>query len=130
IAGAVLDADASTGFNNSSAAAVTALVFGLAYSPPKLALTKSMRPYVTAGVGPYTHFQSETSSGGSTSTTMQSHFGARFGAGMNVYFARILALQLEGNYHSVKPFDTLNGVTKDPTGLSMTVGLGLAWGGK
>jgi hypothetical protein len=130
IAGAVLDADASTGYSNTSAAAVTALVFGLSYSPPKLALTKSMRPYVSAAIGPYIHFQSETSAYGSAQTSLQSHVGARLGAGMNVYFARILALQLEGNYHSVKPFDTVNGATRNPTGWSMTVGLGLAWGGK
>jgi len=129
IAASVLDADASTGFNSATTNAVTALLFGLSYSPPQLAVTKGMRPYVSAAMGPYTHVQAEKFNG-SNSTTVQSHVGARFGAGMNISFAHIFALQIQGDYHSVRPFDSVNGVTRDPAGPSMSIGFGFGWGGK
>jgi hypothetical protein len=129
MAASVLEADASTGFNSATTNAVTALLFGLSYSPPQLAFTKGMRPYVSAAMGPYTHVQAEKFNG-SNSTTVQSHVGARFGAGMNISFAHIFALQIQGDYHSVRPFDSVNGVTRDAAGPSMSIGFGFGWGGK
>jgi hypothetical protein len=129
MAASVLEADASTGFNSATTNAVTALLFGLSYSPPQLAFTKGMRPYISAAMGPYTHVQAEKFNG-SNSTTVESHVGARFGAGLNISFAHIFALQIQGDYHSVRPFDSVNGVTRDPAGPGMSIGFGFGWGGK
>ena len=129
LAAAVLDADATHGFYSSTATGVTTLLFGLSYSPSWLALTKNMRPFVSAAVGPYFHIESQQGPG-NASTSVVSHTGGRFSGGMNIFFARILALQIQGDYHNVKPFDTVGGGQRDPSGLSMSVGLGFAFGGR
>jgi hypothetical protein len=130
IAAAVLDADASASYANNRAAAVTAFLVGLTFSPASLALSRTVRPFVSAAVGSYSHHVADVSAGATTEARSQSQAGGRLGAGINFFVARHFAMQLAADYHAVAPFDAVNGVEKDVSGLGLTFGLALAWGGK
>ena len=128
ISAAVLDADtkASPGYAYNSA--VLPVLFGLSYSPRELALTTSVRPFVSAAVGPYFHSVNIASATGVTSSTTESAAGARFGAGVNWYVARHFMLQLEGDYHAVGSFEHPDALTQKPSGFGLSFGFGFMWG--
>ena len=128
ISAAVLDADtkASPGYAYNSA--VMPILFGLSYSPRELALTTSLRPFVSAAVGPYFHSVNIASGAGGTSSNTESAAGARFGAGVNWYVARHFMLQLEGDYHAVGSFEHPDALTQKPSGFGLSFGFGFVWG--
>ena len=128
ISAAALDADASVGYGNAEASAITALLLGLSYSPRSLGLTPAVRPFVSAAFGPYFHHQSDASGGYGGYSSIEAHAGARVGAGARFHVARHLALLVEGNYHVVEGFETDSGAKRDPSGLGLTFGLGFTWG--
>jgi hypothetical protein len=125
VSGAVLDANSTS--NSPSADAVTALLFGMSYSPGALAITRSIRPFVSAAVGPYSRWVSQTS-GYTSSASSQTQLGGRVGAGVSSYVTRHFVVQAETYYHAVGKFTAINNVAKDPSGFGFSVGLGFAWG--
>lgn len=127
ISGAVLDADRHTEFSRAHADVITPILFGLNYAPRALALTTSLRPFVSVAGGPYVHVIADVANDDANSST-QTVLGARFGAGVNWYVASHFVMQLESDYHAVQKFDAVNGLRKDPTGFGMSVGFGFAWG--
>ena len=125
----VINADATTSGNESHASVITPLLFGLSYSPRALALTASLRPFVSAAAGPYFHTISDAAYNGATSTT-ESVAGARFAAGANWFVARHFMLALEGDYHAVGNFEHQDAVTSRASGFGMSFAFGFSWGGK
>jgi hypothetical protein len=127
ISGAFLDADSRTEVARTHTDAIVPILFGLNYAPRALALTTSLRPFVSAAAGPYVHAISDVANENTNSST-QTVLGARFGAGVNWYVASHFMMQLEADYHAVQKFDAVNGVRKDPSGLGMSIGFGIPWG--
>ena len=107
----VMNADetVSPGFVRTNA--IIPLLFGASISPPSLALSSSVRPYLSAAVGPYFHSVSELGVSGSEVATTESVPGARFGLGANWFVARHFILDIQGDYHAVGAFDHPDAVT-------------------
>jgi hypothetical protein len=129
ITAAVLNAEATTTFGRSNANVIMPVLFGLNYSPRALALTRSMRPFVGAAVGPYIHMVDEVSTGVAEAYT-ESVAGARFSTGMNWFAARHFMMTLEGHYNAVGEFSRRDAVTRDPSGFGFSLGFGFSWGGR
>ena len=129
VTAAVLGAEATAApgrtYNNS----LTPLLLGFSVSPRSFAITRTLRPYLSAAVGPYIHTVSQVS-GGSTSNEVESSAGARLGVGANWFVARHFLVGLEGDYHAVHKFDHPDALTMDPSGFGLLFKLGFAWGGK
>jgi hypothetical protein len=125
----VMNADetVTTGFARTNA--IMPLLFGLSVSPASLAISSSVRPYLSAAAGPYFHSVSVVS-GLNASTTTESAAGARFGLGANWFVARHFIVDVQGDYHAVGSFDHPDAVTDKPSGFGLTVGLGFSWGGR
>ena len=107
---------------------VVPFLFGVNYAPTALAVSSSLRPFVSVAAGPYLHSMDEASFSGARAS-VETVFGGRFGAGANWYLSRHFALQVEGDYHAVRPFDAADGVRQNVSGATLSVGAGFAWGG-
>ena len=129
ISASVLNADATSSGGSASTNAITPILFGVSYSPRALALTTSLRPFVSAAAGPYIHTVSNAGPG-TASSTSESVAGARFAAGANWFVARHFMLSLEGDYHAVGEFSRQDAATSKASGFGMSFGLGFSWGGK
>lgn len=129
ISAAVLDASATNTFSNQTASGVTSLLAGVRYAPEAVALSSTLRPYVSVLVGPY--FNNFAKSAGYTGTaTSESVFGTKFGAGADWFMSRHLSLQLEAAYDAIGHFDHEEVLAHKPGGFAMTAGFGVAWGGR
>ena len=129
ISAAVLDASASNTFSNQTASGVTSLLAGVRYAPEAIALSTTLRPYVSVLVGPY--FNNFAKSAGYNGTAMsESVFGSKLGAGTNWYMSRHLSLQLEASYDAIGHFEHEDVLSHKPGGFAMTAGFGVAWGGR
>jgi hypothetical protein len=123
----VLDASASLDYSGTRSSATSALLVGLSYSPRLAALTPSIRPFVSAAIGPYFLHQAATGVGGAAASS-ESRIGGRVGVGTRFHVARHLALVVEGDYHAVGGFASADSGAENRSGLSLTLGLGFAWG--
>lgn len=128
ISTSVLNADATASNDVATANLITPILFGVSYSPRALALTTSLRPFVSAAVGPYIHTVSNAGLDTATSSS-ESVAGARFAAGTNWFVARHFMLSLEGDYHAVGHFSRQDAATSKASGFGMSFGLGFSWGG-
>jgi hypothetical protein len=130
ISASLLSANTSAGFSSSGATAnaIFPLLFGLSYSPRALALSRSIRPFVSAAAGPYIHAVAGANPAGVENYT-ETALGSRLGAGANWFVARHFTVLVEANYHAVGNFERQDAVTRDPSGFGMNLGFGFAWGG-
>jgi hypothetical protein len=128
VSASVLNADATSSGGIASTNVITPILFGISYSPRALALTTSLRPFVSAAVGPYVHTVSDAGPGTANSTS-ESVAGARFAAGANWFVARHFMLSLEGDYHAVGRFSRQDAATSKASGFGMLLGFGFSWGG-
>jgi outer membrane protein with beta-barrel domain len=129
ISAAALNADATTSGAHSHANVVTPVLFGLSVSPRSLALSTSLRPYLSAAVGPYVH--SIADDYGATSTaSVETVLGSRLAAGANWFVSRHFVMGLETNYHAVGKFEHPDAVTDRTNGFGMSLAFGFAWGGR
>jgi hypothetical protein len=129
ISAGVLNAEATTNSSRANANAIVPFLFGLDYSPSALALTRSLRPFVAAAVGPYVHNVDEVSAGIAEAYT-ETVAGARLSTGINWFAARHFMMTLEGHYNAVGEFSRQDAVTRDPSGFGFSLGLGFSWGGR
>ena len=129
VSASVLNADATNSGGTASTNVITPILFGVSYSPRVLALTASLRPFVSAAVGPYIHTVSDAGPG-TASSTSESVAGGRFAAGTNWFVARHFMLSIEGDYHAVGRFSRQDAATSKASGFGMLLGLGFSWGGK
>jgi len=129
ISAAALNADATTSGASVHANVITPILFGLSVSPRALALSTSIRPYLSAAAGPYIHSVSDEF-GASSSASAEAVPGARLAAGANWFVARHFVMGVEGNYHMVGKFDQPDALTENASGFGMSVSFGFAWGGR
>lgn len=125
----VLGANATAGFGGARTNTITPVLFGLSFSPRVLALSKSVRPFVSAAVGPYIHSSSDASGAGANASS-ESVAGARLVAGANLFVSRHFMLAVSGDYNAVGRFSRLDAVSEHPSGFGMSFALGFAWGGQ
>jgi hypothetical protein len=123
----VLDASASLDYSGTRSSATSALLLGLSYSPRLVALTPSIRPFVSAAIGPYFLHKAATGIGGAAASS-ESQVGGRFGAGTRFHVARHFALVVEGDYHALGAFASDDSGAENRSGFSLMLGLGVAWG--
>jgi len=126
---AALDADASTSGAGVHTNIVTPILFGLSVWPRSLALSTSIRPYVSVAAGPYIHSVSDAFRA-SANASVETVPGARFAAGTNWFISRHFVFGVEANYHAVAQFDQRDALTEKPSGFGMSTSFGFAWGGR
>jgi hypothetical protein len=126
---AVLNADSFVQPGRSHTNSITPLLFGITLAPEVFALTRNLRPFFAAGVGPYIHTVSDVSSLG-VSTSTETVAGARFGVGLNWYAARHFLMNVEAKYHAVGDFDHPDAATEKVSGWGASLGFGFVWGGR
>jgi hypothetical protein len=129
VSAAVLDADETVIGGHTHTNVVTPLLFGASYSPRALALSSSLRPYVSLAAGPYFHSVSDVGFGNETST-VESVAGVRSAIGANWFVASHFLLSIEGDYHAVSHFEHKDALTTNPSGFGMSFGFGFSWGGR
>jgi hypothetical protein len=126
---AALNADETTAGSRVHSNVITPILFGVSVSPRALALSSSVRPYVSLAAGPYIHTVSDVYAG-SSNASVETVPGARVAAGANWFVSRHFLLAVETNYHAVGKFDTPDALTEKPSGFGMTLSFGFAWGGR
>lgn len=129
ISASVLNADASSIGGSDHTNAITPVLFGVSYSPRALALTNTIRPYISAAAGPYIHTVADATPDTATTTT-ESVAGARVALGANWFVARHFMMSLETDYHTVGRFEHRDAGTAKASGFGVSLGFGLVWGGK
>jgi len=130
IEAAVLNADTYADPSHAHTNAITPILFGIAIAPSALAITRNVRPFVSAAAGPYVHSVNDASTSGSASTSTETVAGARLATGVNWYAARHFLVSVAGIYHAVGEFDHPDAATDKVSGFSLSLGLGFVWGGK
>ncbi len=126
---AVLNTDSFVQAGRTHTNSITPVLFGFTLAPAPFAITRTVRPFFAAAVGPYIHTVSDVSAIG-VSTTTETVAGARFGAGINWYAARHFLLSVEGKYHAVGDFDHPDAATEKASGWGISLGVGFVWGGR
>jgi hypothetical protein len=125
----VLNADSFVQPGRTHTNSITPLLFGITLAPEVFAITRTLRPFFAAGVGPYIHTVNDLSSTG-VSTLTETVPGARFGAGLDWRPARHFLMNLEAKYHAVGDFDHPDAATEKVSGWGVSVGFGFVWGGR
>jgi hypothetical protein len=128
ISAAVLDENDFVSGTSAHHEAVSPVLFGVNWAPTALAVSSELRPFFSLVAGPYIHQIDEAGVTGARAS-MQAVVGGRLGAGANWYVARHFALQVEGDYHAVPAFDAVDGARRNVSGFTLSLGLGVAWGG-
>jgi len=129
IEAAVLNADSFVQPGRTHTNSITPLLFGITLAPEVFAITRNLRPFFAAGVGPYIHTVNDVSSTGVSSST-ETVAGARFGVGLNWYAARHFLMNVEAKYHAVGDFDHPDAATEKVSGWGVSLGFGFVWGGR
>lgn len=129
ISTAVIGANANLGFGGAASNVIAPILVGLRYSPSALALSRSIRPYVSLAAGPYIHSRAGVGKDGATALT-ETAAGARLGAGANVFLSSHFLLAIAGDYHAVGHFDHIDTATSGANGFGVSVVLGVTWGGR
>lgn len=129
IEAAVLNADSFVQPGRTHQNSITPLLFGITLAPEVFALTRRLRPFFAAGVGPYIHTVNDVSSTG-VSTTTETVAGARFGVGLDWRPARHFLMNVEAKYHAVGDFDHPDAATEKVSGWGVSLGFGFVWGGR
>ena len=129
IGAASLSAEANVAGARVSTSSVTAVLFGVSYSPRALAVSSTVRPYVALAAGPYFHSVDEVKSFGTVSSTVESVAGIRSAIGANWFLAQHFFLSLEGDYNAMSQFSQRDGML-NPSGFGLSFGFGFNWGGR
>ena len=126
----VLSTDTFEQAGRSHVNTITPVLFGVRWSPAPVALSRTLRPFVSLGAGPYVHTVADDSNFGAATTTTETAAGARFGAGVDWYVARHFMLRAEGDYHAVGSFEHPDALTENASGFGFGFGMGFVWGGR
>jgi hypothetical protein len=125
----VLGTNATAGVGGVHTNAITPILFGLSVSPRALALSQSIRPFLSAAAGPYIHVTSaaDRQEADASSETAP---GARFALGANWFVAKHVVLSVAGDYNAIARFDHPDPVSDHAGGFGMLFAFGVAWGGR
>jgi len=129
IGAAMLGAQQTVSGGRLEANSVTPILFGASYSPRALAVSSSLRPYVSLAAGPYFHSAAEIGGSG-VSAGVETVAGMRSAIGANWFVARYFMMSLEGDYHAIGHLDSIDAAGSQPGGFGMSFALGLTWGGR
>lgn len=120
----------SPGEVSSEAAAVTAVLVGAAYHPAGLAPAPTLRPYVSAAVGPYVGSATNSLVGASVTTESVSEAaaGLRVLAGAELFLGRRFEAGIALGYHLVGDFERPIGDDTNYSGPEFSAGVGVLLG--
>jgi hypothetical protein len=126
----VLSTDTFAQAGRSHVNSITPVLFGVRYSPEPIALSRSLRPFVSVAAGPYVHTVVDASDLIAASSTNEAAAGARFSAGADWFVARHFMLRAEADYHAVGSFDHPDALTEHASGFGFGFGMAFVWGGR
>jgi outer membrane protein W len=127
----VVEAMSTTGVSgiSESALVVTSLMFGIRLYPVSSTLTP-LRPYVSAGVGPYLGIQSEKeiNFGVVQNVKTLGTFGGYVGGGVDIQMGRHLMAGIQVGYNVMADFPEPIGLDRNYDGLAVSAGLSVLLG--
>jgi hypothetical protein len=111
-------------------AVVVPVLFGAKYQPSRLFNTDTVRPFVSASIGPYSGFASEVRTGLVTVVEARSETvpGTRLAAGVDLLLTKWLKLGFAGGYHFVADFGKRIGSEKNYSSPEFSMSLGVVFG--
>ena len=113
-------------------AAILPVFVGMRYYPIRPTTRTQFRPFLTAGIGPVTGFESGSDIGGlqvvQKATTMTA-FGCRAGAGLDVRMGGSVVMNLNLGYNLTTDFSKALGGRRNYSGLEFGLGIGWQFGG-
>jgi hypothetical protein len=130
----IMDVDAHTTEHGSEtfveASTVTPLLFGVKYQLSRQPVGAAMRPYVSAAVGPYFGFVSDSWSRRGTEVRSYSEavLGSRIGMGMDLLLGRHFMLGIGAGYHFVSDFSERIGAKKNYSSPDFGISFGVVFG--
>lgn len=130
----VSDADATVFTSAWGTSVISAVVmpvlFGAKYQPSGLFNTDTVRPYLSASIGPYSGFASEVRTGMTTVVEARSEaaFGSRLTAGADLLLTRWFKLGFAGGYHFVTDFENRVGSIKNCSSPEFSLSFGIVFG--
>ena len=130
ISAGVLSTDTFAQAGRSHVNTITPILFGVRYSPEPIALSRTLRPFLSLAAGPYVHTVADASDLIAASSTNETAAGARFGAGADWFVARHFMLRAEADYHAVGSFEHPDALTEHASGFGFGLGMGFVWGGR
>jgi len=111
------------------AASVVPLLIGVRYQPEALAIGSVGRAFVSALVGPYHGSTARVAAFPAVVEAGSAHaFGARLGAGINVFPGSRLGIGMAVHYHAVSDFDRPIGGRTNVSGLEVAFNVGVLLG--
>lgn len=130
----VLDVDATTAVDGSEtfveASTVVPMLFGVKYQPFGHPIGDTMRPYLSASVGPYFGFASDVRTGATTSTRSytETTVGSRLGIGADLSLSKLFTLGIGIGYHFVDDFNRRIGSAKNYSSPDFSLSVGIVFG--
>jgi len=130
--GLVVEATSTTGVSgiSESALVVTSLTFGIRLYPVSSSLTP-LRPYVSAGIGPYLGIQSEKEIhfiGVVQNVKTLGTFGGYVGGGVDIQMGRHLMAGVQVGYNVMADFPEPIGLDRNFDGVAVSAGLSVLLG--
>lgn len=129
----VLGAEANSSVSGSEVfsetGSVIPILFGVRYQPSRLALSPTIRPYVSGAAGPYVGFATKSRAGLVTTneTISEATLGMHVLAGMDWFFSRF-SVGVNAGYHFVTDFEQRIGSQKNYSGPEFSLAVGILLG--
>jgi len=130
----ILGAEANASVTGSEFSAETGsvipILFGVRYQPSGLALSHSLRPYLSGAVGPYWGFATKNNTRPflTNKTISETALGLRVAAGMDWFFSRLFSIGVNAGYHFVSDFEQPVGSQKNYSGPEFSLNFGIIFG--
>lgn len=133
VSAGVTDADAATSVNGANtiveSAAVIPLLFGIKYQPFKMSASNTVRPYLSASVGPHFGFASNVRTGAvtGTETISETALGSRFALGLDMSPGKLVVVGFGAGYRLVTDFDERIGSEKNYSSPEFSLSFGIVF---
>lgn len=115
----------------SETSSVVSILFGIKYQPSMLVISKDMRPFLFASVGPCigSATQSSTGSGFRSETYSETVVASHFGMGTDFVLSRLFVISLSVGYYLTTDFDRPIGGQKHYSSPEFGLSIGILLGG-
>jgi hypothetical protein len=116
---------------SSETSSVVSVLFGIKYQPSILVISKGVRPYLFASIGPCvgSATRSFTGMGLKTETYSETAVASHFGLGSNFVLSRLFVAGLSVGYYLATDFDRPIGPQKNYSSPEFTLSIGILLGG-
>jgi outer membrane protein W len=132
IGGMAADVSTSTGVSGvaTETSVIASILMGVKVYFPKSTYTSSVRPYASAGVGPFTGSQSSTKVGMSVTVESRSEtaFGGQLGAGVDFILGRHFMTGFAVRYNLMTDFNQPIGGSRNYSGPEFSFGFSYLFG--